>query len=252
MCTAIILHGVFPSHPVVVAGNRDEWTERPAVAPHVWTVRGDSRSVRIFAGRDQKEGGTWFGINEHGLAVGITNRYTGVRDAGRASRGQLVLKCLEQDSVETVLAIVHQEEAARYNPFNLFCLSGTAGAVITHDDQRYQTLDLERGVHVLTNRPPDDPRDAKRDWLKSSLRDLPEDPDAVVEPISRVLAIHGQGDFPPPVCVHLPGYGTVSSFLLLLGARKEQSRYLYANGSPCQAAFEDRTPELLTLFCPEP
>ena len=96
MCTAIVLHRVFPSHPVVVAGNRDEWLARPALAPHVWTVQGQNSPVRIFAGKDEKAGGTWFGVNQYGVVVGVTNRYTGTRDEDRASRGELVLKCLAQ------------------------------------------------------------------------------------------------------------------------------------------------------------
>ena len=251
MCTAIVLHRVFPSHPVVVAGNRDEWLARPALAPHVWTVQGENSPVRIFAGKDRKEGGTWFGVNQYGLVVGVTNRYTGTRDEDRASRGQLVLNCLAQNSVQSVLAILTQEEAARYNPFNLFCLSDEEGVVVTHDDQRFQRLPLEEGIHVLTNRPPDDTQDPKREWLRSRLHDLPSDPDGIVEPLSQVLAVHGEGDLPPPVCVHLPGYGTVSSFMLLLASRKEQSRYLYADGSPCRTEFEDLTPDLLRVFLPE-
>ncbi len=248
MCTAIVLHRVFPSHPVVVAGNRDEWLARPALAPHVWTVQGENHPVRIFAGKDQREGGTWFGVNQYGLVAGVTNRYTGTRDADRASRGQLVLKCLAQNSVQGVLAILTREEAARYNPFNLFCLSDEDAVVITHDDQRFQRLPLKQGIHILTNRPPDDTQDPKREWLRSQLNDLPSDPDAIVEPVSQLLAVHGEGNSPPPVCVHLPGYGTVSSFMLLLSTRKEQSRYLYADGSPCQTEFEDITPDLLRVF----
>jgi hypothetical protein len=151
-----------------------------------------------------------------------------------------------------VLATVTPDEAARYNPFNLFCLTGTAGVVVTHDDHQFQTIPLERGVHVLTNRPPNDPDDPKRDWLKSRLQALPSEPEALIASISQVLAIHGEGDRPPPVCVHLPGYGTVSSFMLLLASRLEQSRYLYADGSPCQADFEDMTPDLLKFFSAEP
>lgn len=250
MCTAIVLHRVLPSHPVVVAGNRDEWLARLALAPHVWTVQGENSKVRIFAGKDRREGGTWFGVNQYGLVVGVTNRYTGTRDEDRASRGQLVLNCLAQNSVHSVLAILTPEEAARYNPFNLFCLSDEEGVVVTHDDRRFQRLPLEEGIHVLTNRPPDDTQDPKREWLRSRLHDLPSDPDGIVEPVSQILAVHGEGGFPQPVCVHLPGYGTVSSFMLLLASRKEQSRYLYADGSPCQTEFEDLTPDLLRVFSP--
>jgi hypothetical protein len=39
--------------------------------------------------------------------------------------------------------------------------------------------------------------------------------------------------------------------MLLLASQKEQSRYLYADGSPCQKDFEDLTPDLLKIFSPE-
>lgn len=251
MCTAIILHRIFPYHPIVVAGNRDEFLARPALAPHVWPVGGEKHPVRIFAGKDRKEGGTWFGINKVGLVVGVTNRYTGTRRPDRASRGQLVLRCLAKDSVDRVLAILTPDEVSRYNPFNLFCLSDEAGWVITHDDQRFRRFPLDEGIHILTNRPPDDPQDPKRAWLRSHLHDVPSDPEEAVESFSRLLASHGEGDSPVPVCVHLPGYGTVSSFLLFLANQKGRSRYFYAHGSPCQNRFEDLTPDLLMLFSPE-
>ncbi len=250
MCTTIVLHRVFPSHPIVVAGNRDEWLARAALAPHVWTVRGENGPVRIFAGKDRKEGGTWFGVNQHGLVVGLTNRYTGMRDPDRASRGQLVVKCLAQKTVREALAILTPAEASRYNPFNLFCLSDEGGGLVTHDDQGFQRLPLERGIHILTNHAPDDARDPKRRWILSQMKALPAEPGAIVEPVSRILATHGGGDSRPSVCVHLPGYGTVSSFMLLLASRKEQSRYLYADGPPCRTAFEDVTPDFLEVFSP--
>jgi uncharacterized protein with NRDE domain len=251
MCTAILLHRVSPSHPVVVAGNRDEWIARAALAPHVWTVPGGGPAVRIFAGKDRKEGGTWFGVNQHGLVVGVTNRYTGTRAPDRASRGQLVLRCLAQDSIERVLPLLTPEEASRYNPFNLFCLSEEAGVIVTHDDHRFRTFAIERGLHVLTNRAPNDPLDAKGKWLRSRLNGLPTEPDALSDRISQVLAAHAKGDAPPPVCVHLPGYGTVSSFMLFLSSRRDQSRYLYAAGHPCQNPFEDVTERFLPVFSQE-
>jgi hypothetical protein len=216
----------------------------------VWPIPGENRSVRIFAGKDRKEGGTWFGISEAGLVVGVTNRYTGTRHPDRASRGQLVLRCLAADSIDRVLAFLTPDEVSRYNPFNLFCLSEETGVVITHDDQRFQVLPLAEGTHILTNRPPDDPQDLKRQWLQSRLRDVPSDPDAAIERFSRLLASHGEGDSPVPVCVHLPGYGTVSSFLAFLASRREQSRFLCTDGSPCQNELEDLTPDLQRLFAP--
>ena len=123
MCTVIILQGVSPYYPIVVAGNRDEFLERPSLPPHAWTVQGETHGVEIFAGKDDKGGGTWFGVNQYGLVVGVTNRYTGKRDPERPSRGQLVLRCLAQDSAEGALGTLTQDEVSQYNPFNLFCLS---------------------------------------------------------------------------------------------------------------------------------
>ena len=249
MCTAIVFYKVVPSCPIVVAGNRDEFLARPALAPHVWTIPGEIPPVRIFAGRDQKEGGTWFGINPHGLVVGVTNRYTGERDPGKLSRGRLVLNCLAKDSVDRAVGTLTEAEVSRYNPFNLFCLSEDSGFVVTYDAQRFLKLPLDEGIHVLTNRAPDDTLDPKRDWLRSRLTDLPPDPDRTFARVSPLLASHhGQGDSPSPVCVHLPGYGTVSSFLLCLGERQDRGRYLYAHGAPCHTPFQDLTEDFLTLF----
>ena len=248
MCTVFILYGVSPSHRIVVAGNRDEFLERPALPPHLWTVQAENRGVRIFAGKDEREGGTWFGVNQYGLVVGVTNRYTGKRDPERSSRGQLVLRCLSEDSAEAALGVFTPGEVSKYNPFNLFCLSEETGFVITHDDERTQSIHLDQGIHVLTNRAPEDPNDFKREWLCSRLEDLPLDPGAAVEPCSRLLASHGRGDPLAAVCVHLPGYGTVSSFMLFLARRRHQSRYFYAHGSPCQTRFQDLTADFMTLL----
>lgn len=247
MCTVIVLNRVLPSHPIVVAGNRDEFLVRSSLAPHVWALPKAQGRTRIFAGKDQKEGGTWFGINQDGLVVGVTNLYTGHRDVDKLSRGQLVLKCLAVDSVDRALDILTPGEVSQYNPFNLFCLSEETGFVVTHDARRFRRIPLDPGVHVLTNRVPDDPGDAKRLWLSSRLRDLPYDPDGAAEHVAQALAFHGNGS-PAPVCVHLPGYGTVSSCIAFLGPRRERNRYLYADGPPCQNRFQDLTREFLTLF----
>ncbi len=245
----IVLNRVLPSHPIVIAGNRDEFLARSSLAPHVWAPPKAKGRTKIFAGKDRKEGGTWFGINQEGLAIGVTNLYTGRRDAGRLSRGQLVLKCLAEDRIDRALDILTPAEVSQYNPFNLFCLSEETGFVITHDGGHTQRIPMDQGIHILTNRVPDDPEDPKRLWLRSCLRDLPSDPDGLAEHVSRVLAFHGNGS-PSPVCVHLPGYGTVSSCIAFLGPRKDRNRYLYADGPPCQYTFRDLTQEFLTLFFP--
>ncbi|MGH7783160.1 MAG: NRDE family protein, partial [Candidatus Binatia bacterium] len=54
-----------------MAANRDEHYDRPSAAPAILC-----HDPVILAGRDLRAGGTWLGINQHGLVIGILNRRT--------------------------------------------------------------------------------------------------------------------------------------------------------------------------------
>ncbi len=70
MCTLIVLHRCIEATALVVAANRDEFFERPAEGPALrHTAHG-----KVLAPRDAQAGGTWLGLNEHGLFAAITNR----------------------------------------------------------------------------------------------------------------------------------------------------------------------------------
>ena len=70
VCLLVLLFGVDPDAPLVVAANRDERLDRPAVAMTVLAEGGP----RILGGRDNKAGGTWLAVNEYGVVAGLTNR----------------------------------------------------------------------------------------------------------------------------------------------------------------------------------
>ena len=47
---------------------------------------------RILGGRDEKAGGTWLAVNEHGVVAGLTNRPApDGADPARRSRGEIPL-----------------------------------------------------------------------------------------------------------------------------------------------------------------
>ncbi|MGH7927508.1 MAG: NRDE family protein, partial [Candidatus Binatia bacterium] len=69
MCTLALFFDVFDGYPLLVAANRDERYDRPAMPPGLIAA-----NPRIMAGKDLRAGGTWLGVNEHGLLVGILNR----------------------------------------------------------------------------------------------------------------------------------------------------------------------------------
>ena len=62
MCTMILLKGVHPKWPLVVAANRDEFYSRPTAGPQ----RLVSDPV-VFGGKDLQAGGTWLGVTPRGF-----------------------------------------------------------------------------------------------------------------------------------------------------------------------------------------
>jgi uncharacterized protein with NRDE domain len=84
MCTLVAFIHVWSGRPLVIAANRDERLDRPASGPTRWA------GEKFFAPRDEVAGGTWLGLHDSGLFVGVTNRAGSPRDASLASRGQLV------------------------------------------------------------------------------------------------------------------------------------------------------------------
>src|SRR5215213_2193035 len=88
MCLLVVLSRLYPDAPLVVAPNRDEFFDRPAVP---MTVLGDGHP-RILRGRDQLPAGTWLAITQAGVVAGLTNRPNPAgRDMSKRSRGELPL-----------------------------------------------------------------------------------------------------------------------------------------------------------------
>ena len=92
MCTLVILYRPDHDWPVLIAANRDEMLDRAWSAPaRHWPDRPE-----VVAGRDKLAGGSWLGVNDHGVAAGILNRLGSLGpDANKRTRGELVLEALD-------------------------------------------------------------------------------------------------------------------------------------------------------------
>ena len=113
MCLAVIAVTAHPRYALVVAANRDEFHERPTSAAHWWPQG-------LLAGRDERAGGTWFGINRRGRFAFVTNvREPGRNDPAAPSRGQLVPAILDDPADVAVACASVMRDADRYNGFNL-------------------------------------------------------------------------------------------------------------------------------------
>jgi uncharacterized protein with NRDE domain len=250
VCTVILLFQVDSSYPIILASNRDEFLDRESTLPHLFEIPCFGGNIRVFAGKDLRAGGTWFGINERGMMAGVTNRFTGARDPHMRSRGNLVLECLSCPDPQTALSHIARQKVERlYNPFNLFCMNLESGFLYTNHPFPHGCQPLPKGVHILTNGPLHGEKDPRKERILQRVS-LPPDfsSNRWEDQFIDILKYHGTPERKDSTCIHLTGYGTVSSLFLSVEESWKKSRLLVANGSPCATPFEDKTDDLLRMF----
>jgi uncharacterized protein with NRDE domain len=239
MCTLIVLDRVVPRSPLVVASNRDEYLARPAAPPaRIEPAVGDLPP--FVAPQDLEAGGTWMGVNAHGLFAGLTNRPTDARRPERRSRGLLVMDALRHERASDAAHEMQQLRDASYNPFNLYLADGRESFVTTQREDSVETEALRPGVHVLCNRDLDDlgvPKIARIHEALGRL-DLEGPVEAIMEGLADLLRSHTPARAPlEATCIHTAAYGTRSSTILALGP--DRWRYWHADGPPCSTKYRN-------------
>jgi uncharacterized protein with NRDE domain len=253
----IAMFGMVADAPLIMAANRDERLDRPAVP---MTVLRD-REPRILGGRDELAGGTWLAINEDGVVAGLTNRpsFAG-RDPSKRSRGELPLAFASWASAtEAVEKVSAALDPASYNP--CWMLVGDREALFfigIAGSGKPEVEQLSPGLHVLENAPLQ-PRSAKAAFVTQLLTkglSAQEDVTAAgaVAALESVLADHqpaisepltdSAGRVRPPelsaACVHGEGYGTRWAMTVSVPASGLPSVRV-ADGRPCEHDFRDVT-----------
>jgi len=196
------------------------------------------------APQDLEAGGTWMGVNERGLFVGLTNRPIEQSNAAARSRGLLVMDALAHSDASAAADSLRGLVPGTYNPFNLLCADRSRAFVTLFAEDRVSVRELDPGVHILCNRDVDDPRSGKIARIAKRLAGLSFDGpfERLFRALTGVLGMHGEPDAPlDHVCVHAPasGYGTRSSAILALGERRW--RYWHADGAPCETKYRNYT-----------
>jgi hypothetical protein len=233
MCLLIVLRGRFASHPILVASNRDERTDRKASPPGLFV--GDRH--RMISPRDRQAGGTWLAVNDRGLFAGLTN-ITGVpAPAGATSRGELPHLALDEDHLEAAAAAV--TEAARqraFAGFQLVLCDGARTVVLRHARAGLQRIDWPDPVLVASNE--HTPGALVLPGLDAALAHG-DSPAAVLDRLRPLLREPG-GPGRQVVLKRGEGYGTVSSALIAVPARDPAALvWLHAPGPPDLAEYRD-------------
>ena len=245
MCTFIIAWQAFADTPVVVAANRDEAYDRPAEPP---SMRDGEPAV--LAPRDAEAGGTWIGVNEHGVLAALTNRWVDADLAGERSRGLLVGDVLQERTAEDAgRRIERAVQDDEYEGFNLVVADANA-ALYFEWDGALEFTQFDPGVHVVVNVGADgryvipsfrqgvaEAQAERADQLRADLEPDPgETATAWHDRAAAAIADHEYG-----VCVHGDGFGTRSSSLIAVG--REGISYRFAAGPPCETEYRDVSPE---------
>ncbi|MDX9788230.1 MAG: NRDE family protein [Desulfobacterales bacterium] len=145
MCLILFAYRIHPEFKLILAANRDEFYDRPALPLGVWQDR-----PHILAGRDLRGGGTWLGVTRTGRFAAITNyRDPASVKPNAPSRGLLLTDYLISDSPpETYLNNISQN-AQQYNGFNL--LIGNATELYYYSNREGAVKCLEPGLYGLSN-----------------------------------------------------------------------------------------------------
>jgi len=153
MCLLVVAWQSHPRYRLIVAGNRDEFHERPT-APMGWW----SDESGVLAGRDLRAGGTWLGLSRSGRFGLVTN----FRDADAAvrtdapSRGELVPAFLRNGSGAAPYLDELQARATQYAGFNLLLGEATGLHYYTNVGGSAPRM-LGPGIYGLSNHRLDEP-----------------------------------------------------------------------------------------------
>jgi hypothetical protein len=234
MCLLVVMYRIVDDAAVIVAANREEAYARPGTPP-----QRVANGVRFLAGLDPQAGGTWLGVNAHGVLVAVTNRPKSQVPARPRSRGLLVRDLLQcRSAAEAAQAAGRELDRNAYAGCNLLCADADSVQAI-HAGDWLRLRPLPPGTYVMGKGELNDGTDPRiafaLDWLLSRNYPLAE----MWLPALKELCAMSGGTDSPPICLHGTHGGTVSSSLFLLRRPLVRSRYWHAQGSPDETPFED-------------
>lgn len=241
MCTLILAHRFFSEAPLFLASNRDERLDRPAREPMLWS----DRKPGFVAPRDEEAGGTWLGVNEHGLLVAITNRFGQRADPDLRSRGALVVDALGCRTAADAAAAASSFAPGTHNPFHLVVADADEAFVVWADEQATTRFPLAAGIHVVTERSFGAAPNGRADFLERCVDELRQGEALTPSALERLLGVHRPDDLDAvTVLVSEMNYGTRSSTIIDV----EQRRLAFADGPPNESAYVDYSDLLQELW----
>jgi uncharacterized protein with NRDE domain len=246
MCLLAFLLPSEPGQPWFLLANREEVRARPTQLPAIYTA--ESNLPAWMGGIDLLAGGTWLGVNSHGLLAAVTNRPDGPNHRKPLSRGALCRSLLRHKYADRAIdQLIGDLESRKYPGCNLVVVSESR-AIVVHAGTRIEVREISPGLSVVTNgdlNAESDPRIARvRNELDTSAI---HDANSWVAAARRICRL-GAGEGKPALCLAGGPRGTVSSTIVALSKHLPDCHYQYAPGPPSEADYIDLSASFRELF----
>jgi hypothetical protein len=230
-----ILYRVAKNTPILLAANREESVTRPTQFPKI-----QSGTPRVVCGTHKLASGTWLGVNQFGLLVTVTNRARTRPPLEPRSRGLLCRELLDCRTAREAAELACKElSTGRYAGANYLCADGKYAAVV-YGGHRVEVVELQPGLHTLSSGNLNDARDERHEFVRRMLTLHTLDSAVTFLAVaSRAFSRKQDGEGRRGVVLTGGEFGTVSSTLLSLPRKIQQSIYQYSDGPPSSRPYED-------------
>jgi len=221
--------------PLLIALNREENPDRESLPPKIQSGR-----PRSVCGVDMPLGGTWAGVNQHGLFVGVANCPKKVLPGDPRSRGLLCRELLGCQNAEEALDLAQRElHTGVYAGANFMCVDRTSGGVV-HGGDEIDVVTLKPGLHILSENRLDDINDYRQELVRRLLTLQRIDSAITFFAVAgRVFSSNPDASGKMGILVKKPNRRTVSSMLVSLTEKTQRSVMQFAAGSPDACPYED-------------
>lgn len=182
MCTLSILRD---AKGVTVTMNRDDAAARTEAAPSLWPTA----KIAFAAPKDLQAGGTWIGVNAHGVIACLLNRYDSAPPA-RTSRGAIVVEAMNATNVESAHSALAVLDHALYAPFTCMLIDRHGASRLDWTGSTASRTDLDADDHAMVTSSSwqfDEVSAKRRDFFQT-LRETESDA------VARIAAFHSHRD----------------------------------------------------------
>jgi uncharacterized protein with NRDE domain len=246
MCTMVILRRPGHAWPLILAANRDELGNRPWLPPaRHWADRPE-----VIAGMDELAGGSWLGLNDHGVVAGILNRAgTLGPQADKRSRGELVLEALDHADAMAAADALAELDGNAYRPFNMVIADNRDAFWLRHDGEaEIELRPIPLGLSLITASDLNDANSPRvrfyRPRFEAAAVPDPDHGDWAAWEALTASQEHepGVGSRGAMAIVTDTAFGTVSGSLIALPSvdhKAKKPAWRFAAGRPGTASYKD-------------